>query len=339
MYVVLKSKAAINWSGTAIANYGPVLTYTDPFLQVYTATGNLQTVEAHGAYVVATYTIKGITTTADGIAHNGIVPGVENAVSVDVLVSNLGDYIASDTYITIVVPSGVVISHTSVTPVASGTGYVVLFMRDLAPGDAQSVSLLLDLASPSAMRAQSVAAAPWRLITRTDGSFINEFVTAWGETRSVPVFGQLAGPLDVGAASLGQRIYLPLVARNYTPPVTFPVYIGDAIPARPIAYRGEIFYVRSVQVPSVLPPTGHFYLSSRPDAVAEVVVDDKVTILVNGSEVLAYDFSTAGHPTAAIVEVPRTVMVQMAGRTVRIEYRDVYGAYVRASAMWLIWMP
>ena len=205
MYVVLKSRADINWSGTAIANYGPVLTYTDPFQQVYTATGNLQTVEAHGANVVATYTIKGITTTVDGVARDGIVPGVENAVAVDVLVSNLGDYIASTPRITVVLPSGVVVSQTSVVPVVSAPGYVVFDLRNLAPGDSQPVSLLLDLASPA-------ATAPWRLITRTDGFFVNRFTTVSGQTRDAPVAARLAGPLDVGKAR--QRIYLPLVSRN-----------------------------------------------------------------------------------------------------------------------------
>jgi len=32
-------------------------------------------------------------------------------------------------------------------------------------------------------------------------------------------------------------------------------------------------------------------------------------------------------------------MEQLAGRTVTIEYRDVYGKVVKASAMWLIWLP
>ncbi len=205
MYVVLKSRADIYSSGTAIANYGPVLTYTDPFQQVYTATGNLQTVEAHGANVVATYTIKGITTTVDGVARDGIVPGVENAVAVDVLVINLGDYIASTPRITVVVPSGVVVSQTSVVTVASAPGYVVFDLRNLAPGDSQPVSLLLDLASPA-------ATAPWRLITRTEGFFVNRFATVSGQTRDAPVAARLAGPLDVGKAR--QRIYLPLVSRN-----------------------------------------------------------------------------------------------------------------------------
>jgi len=338
MYVVLKSRAVVDWSGTALANLGPVLTYTDPFRQVYTATGNLQTLEAHGAYVVAAYTIKGITTTADAKTRDGIVEGVENVIAVDVAASNLGDYIAADTLVTVVVPSGVVVSRTWGAPANVGTGYVEFDLGDLAPGDVRPVGLLFDLASPTAMRVQSVAAAPWRLIERTDGRFANQFVTDWGETRSVIVAGQLAGPLDVGAA----RIYfcLPMVTRNYTPPATFPLYIGDAIPMRPVVRPGEVFYAPSVQVPATLPPTGHFYLSSRGDAVAEVIVDDELAIRLNGADVFTLRFSSSAHaPEPAVVEVPRITMEQLAGQTVTAEYRDVYGDVVRASTMWLIWTP
>ena len=40
-----------------------------------------------------------------------------------------------------------------------------------------------------------------------------------------------------------------------------------------------------------------------------------------------------------MVEVPRLVAEQMAGKTVMIEYRDVYASVVEASEMWLIWVP
>jgi len=336
MYVVLKSKAAIDWSGTATANYGPVLTYTDPFNQVYTATGNLQTVEAHGALVVVTYTVDGITT-GDGVARSGIVAGVENVIAIDVLASNLGDYIAKDTYITIVVPSGVVVSQTTVPTVAFGSDYVVFFLGDLAPGDARPVGLTLDLASPTAMHAQSIAAAPWRVITRTDGRFVNQFVADGGEVRNVPVARQLAGPLDIGAARL--RVYLPMIARGYAPPPVFPLYVGSAIAERPVAYQGEVFYRTSVQIPATLPTGGHFYFSSQRDAVVPALVDDELAVVLNSSDVFAYQFSTSGRPVPAIVEVPRARIEVLAGRTVTVEYRDVYAVVVQASPMWLIWTP
>jgi len=134
-------------------------------------------------------------------------------------------------------------------------------------------------------------------------------------------------------------VYLPLALRNYAPPVTFPLHIGDPIPARDVAYQGEVFYRRTVQIPAELPSGGKFYFSSRRDAVAEVLVDDELAVLLDGVDVFTYLFSGSGSPVPALVEVPRTTMVQLAGRTAVIEYRDVYSSLVEASEMWLIWMP
>jgi len=136
------------------------------------------------------------------------------------------------------------------------------------------------------------------------------------------------------------RVYLPLLVRDYSPPITFPVRITDAIPVRPVAYQGEVFYVASLRMPSQLPPDGHFYFSSQQDALAPVVVDDALFILLDETEVSSYTFSTSSEPPEpAIVEVGRGTMEQLVGRTVTIEYRDVYDIVVAASEMWLVWMP
>jgi CSLREA domain-containing protein len=145
---------------------------------------------------------------------------------------------------------------------------------------------------------------------------------------------------DVGAyEAVHSALHLPLVVYNYAPPVAFPLYIGDAIPERDVAYQGEVFYTTLVQIPGQLSSGGHFYFSSQRDTLAEVMVDDELVVLLDGAEVFAYDFSTSGTPVPATVEVPRATMEQLAGRTVTIEYRDVYGSVVGASAMWLIWVP
>ena len=135
------------------------------------------------------------------------------------------------------------------------------------------------------------------------------------------------------------QVHLPLVVRNYVPPVTFPLHIGNAIPVRAVAYQGETFYTHSVQIPGKLSSGGHFYLSSQRDTAVAALVDDELAILLDSVEILTYDFSTSGAPEPAIIEVPQTTMEQLAGRTVTIEYRDVYGKVVKASAMWLIWLP
>ena len=52
------------------------------------------------------------------------------------------------------------------------------------------------------------------------------------------------------------------------------------------------------------------------------------------------DFSSADtSPEPAVVEVPRAVMEGLVGQTATVEYRDVYGDVVEASAVWLIWTP
>jgi CSLREA domain-containing protein len=145
---------------------------------------------------------------------------------------------------------------------------------------------------------------------------------------------------DIGAYEVIKNVlYLPLVLDNYLPLAVFPLHIGDAIPVRPVAYQGEVFYTTSIQVPGQLPPDGHFYFSSQQSAVAAALVDDAMAVLLDGSEVFAYDFSPGGTPEPAIVELPRATMEQLAGETVTVEYRDVYGSVVEASAMWLVWTP
>ncbi len=135
-------------------------------------------------------------------------------------------------------------------------------------------------------------------------------------------------------------LYLPLLVRNYVPPFSFPAHIGDAIPSRQTTHQGEVFYATTIRMPENLPDGGHFYLSSQPDVAAEVVVDDAVTILSNGTQVFTYTFSDNGaHPQPAIVQVPRATMEALAGQMITVEYRDVYAVLVSASEMWLIWLP
>ncbi|MBN1979630.1 MAG: hypothetical protein JW918_19720 [Anaerolineae bacterium] len=132
--------------------------------------------------------------------------------------------------------------------------------------------------------------------------------------------------------------FLPLVLQDH-PSTAFPLHIGDAIPARSVIFQGETFYSTTLQIPNTLPAGGHFYLSSQPDTVAEALVDDKVAVVLASDDIFVFNFSTSGLPEPATVEIPRVVMEQMSGQTVTVEYRDVYGSVVNASAMWLIWTP
>ena len=89
-----------------------------------------------------------------------------------------------------------------------------------------------------------------------------------------------------------------------------------------------------------MPSGGHFYFSSQRDSVAEALVDDELVLLVEGAEVFSHCFSSGGAaPEAAIVALPRATLEGLVGQTATVEYRDVYGGYVEASDVWLIWTP
>ena len=136
---------------------------------------------------------------------------------------------------------------------------------------------------------------------------------------------------------IGQsKLYLPLIYHNHPPPAAYPLHISDAIPGRPVTRRGETYYVKEVRLPGTLSPGARYYFSSQRDRVVAGVVDDALVVLLDGTQVFSYDFSTSGSPTPAVVEVPRTTMGRLAGHTAIIEYRDVYSEIVRASPMWLV---
>lgn len=161
-------------------------------------------------------------------------------------------------------------------------------------------------------------------------------LTATDGTGSV--FDEVSITANPTPASL--ILYLPLILHDFSQPISFPLFIGQAIPPRPIAFQGEIFYTTSVQIPGALPMSGKFYFSSEPDRISPVVVDDDLVILLNGSNRFTFHFSSAGQPVQpAIVEVPRATMEQLAGQTVTIEYRDIYAGIVYAGEVWLIWSP
>ena len=132
-------------------------------------------------------------------------------------------------------------------------------------------------------------------------------------------------------------VYLPLIV---TPDSFTPVTGSEvSIPSRSVVSTGEVFYTTTVQIGAEIPSGGAFYLSSSATEAVPSVVDDEVAILLNGQELFSYDYVQSGSVTAALVEVPRSVMDQIAGQTVTLVFRDVYGGVVYASPMYLIWMP
>ena len=221
MYVIFRSHARIAGSGTAIINYGPVVTYTDDFAQVYTHTGNIQTVEAHGAALVVTYTVDAITDTRDGERVPGVVRDVLNQAAVTVDVFNRGDYIAKDNLVTVTFASGVTLTATTWPTAAQGTDWVAFSLPDIPPGGRLGIGLVLEFVpTDTGPWGVGMMAPPqsYRIILRTDGRYVHEFPFAALTPRQVVVVDQLAGPLEVGAYTRIWRVYLPGVMRNYRTP-------------------------------------------------------------------------------------------------------------------------
>ena len=222
MYVIFKSHAEIEASGTSVINYGPLITYTDDFAQTYTDTGNIQTVEVHGAALVVTYTVDAITDTTSGEAANGVVSNTLNQAAVTVDLFNQGDYIAKQGRITITFASGVTLTASSISTAAQGAGWAAFDLPDVPPGWRTEIGLVLEFTPDATGPWVTAPLAPpnsYRIIAHTDGRYVHEFPFAGISTRQVVVEGRLAGPLELGpAAGRNHYVYLPLVLRDYTSP-------------------------------------------------------------------------------------------------------------------------
>ena len=120
-------------------------------------------------------------------------------------------------------------------------------------------------------------------------------------------------------------------------PPSFPLLIGYAIPKEPVV-KGETFYSIKLVLPSTISATGQFFLSTKPDQVTPVVVDDEFVITLGGNELFTKRFSSNCQPVQEeTVELPRTLLEQLVGKTSTFSYRDVCGNFVKASTIWLIW--
>ncbi len=133
-------------------------------------------------------------------------------------------------------------------------------------------------------------------------------------------------------------VYLPSILNEILTGMS-PISIGNEIPQRPVQSPREVFYSTTIFVPKEIPMTGDFYLSSQPDILSAVLVDDEIVMKIDDSIVFTHDFSSSGHPQPANLSVPRVTMEAMAGKTITVEYLDVYSSFVEASEMWLIWLP
>ena len=126
--------------------------------------------------------------------------------------------------------------------------------------------------------------------------------------------------------------YLPLI----TSPLSFdPITINSSpISKRPVTTVGEVFYTTTVHVSQTLPQDGTFYLSSSPTSPVAGMVDDEVVLYLNGSKLFEFRYGNQ-----ALVVVPRSIMEQLAGNEVTVEFKDFYGINVEATPLYLIWSP
>ena len=166
-------------------------------------------------------------------------------------------------------------------------------------------------------------------------------------TDASPIMTDLAGNqriqgdvIDMGAFEsepIVYAVYLPFVI---SPVQSFDAVVinNEAIAPRPAAVAGEVFYTTMVAIPN-LPAEGAFYLSANTTTPVNTVVDDEVSIWLSGQKLFSYDYSETGELESALVAIPRSVMEQIAGQSVEVQFRDLYAGEVLATEMYLIWVP
>ncbi len=166
-----------------------------------------------------------------------------------------------------------------------------------------------------------------------------------GDCSDGPLFDQRGmlrpqdNTCDLGAyEEVGSSVYLPSIL-NHEFVGMAPIFIGNEITQRPVKYPGEVFYETTISIPPELPSEGNFYLSTQPNVITEVLIDDEIVIKAGNSVIFTHDFSSGGTPQATIIAVPRVVIENVAGQMVTVEYHDVYGHVIYASELWLIWSP
>ncbi len=203
LYVILRSDIAVNWSGTAIADYAPAITYTDPFSQVYRATGGLRTVEAHGAVLGIGYRVKNVTGRWGYWSAGQPIPAnVRSDVLVEGTLVNGGDDIAASLRITCVLPADVRPVSANPAWYTVTTNAVVWRLGDLGPGARRTLQLTLAVTPTS-----SEIGTQRPLVHGTVGQFVNIYAQ---RIMTTPLGDQLT----IGVR--GHRLYLPLVLRNFT---------------------------------------------------------------------------------------------------------------------------
>lgn len=204
-YLVLRAAAHVEGHGKFPANSGPQLTYRDDFQGTWQESGAPQYVYAQGAWLVVAYTVEEVGP-VDGGLGDGFVSGAENEARVTIDVENRGDYVALGATLTVTLGTDVSLLDSSVPTQTQGEGWVAFWLGDMAPGQQESLSLLL-----TGVPDPPPGEGAWLLIEQTAGRFQSEFPAGLG-SRIVTVDQVLAGELRVGPGNV--RVYLPLVLKQ-----------------------------------------------------------------------------------------------------------------------------
>jgi hypothetical protein len=239
LYVILRSDLAIDWSGTAIADHAPVITYTDPFSQTQTSTGAARTVEAHGPALTVNYAVQDVS--GNWSPGESIPANVRSDVLIDSPLVNGGDDIASGTLVTYTLPW-----HTipiSATPAWQSvtTDTVTWYLGDLGPGVRRALQITLAVTPTLAeIGTQRV------LIVGANSRFINNYAQRM-------MTAHIGNALTIGVHS--HCVYLPLIVA----PARYP----DLVVNRLIAASNEIQVVIKNLGPA--PVTDEFWVDAYLD--------------------------------------------------------------------------
>jgi hypothetical protein len=194
LYVILYSDLAIDWSGTAIADHAPDITYVDSFSQTQSATGNEETVEAHGAVLEVDYVVR---------QPDAPIPvGASTDVVVEGTLVNVGDDIAGDAVVTYSIPSDVV--PQAAIPAWSGvtSDTITWQLGDIGPGVRRTLWITLTVTTTP------LEAGTQRMLIETaDGRFLNVFAQRYASA-------QIGDELTVAVGR--NNVFLPLVMSDAT---------------------------------------------------------------------------------------------------------------------------
>ena len=219
LYVIAYSDLAIDWSGTATADHAPVITYTDHFSQTQTDTGNAETVEAHGAALSVTYTVRAISSTGQLISAP-IPANVRSDLLVEGTLVNGGDDIAADTLISYTIP-------TDATPVGAAPAWqdvsddaITWSLGDLGPGVRRTLWVTLAV-TPTAEQ----IGTDRPLINGADSQFLNIYAQ-----RAVDA--HIGDELTIGVEGVPDLV----ITKTAVPPGESPTTHGRVAPGNDMTY-------------------------------------------------------------------------------------------------------